>query len=239
MTTETAITTQKTINRNKDAKKKVCNVRAGVIPWHNTYSLAVQCNLWGTGNLEGALRMDGAEYEFKFPVGGELKPMSSLFLKAYQMGEERAIQYYDNWHICMRNTVSRPGVDAQLKLIPAQASVRQEQVEQLRIIKLSTEKHELMKLPDMVFTKKAMLEELDHLRAHGYSEIPEISSQKKEKVIEVLCDWRKIYFDDYPEELERHQYLSENFESSDRQTTRAQRKQDLGHFLYSLRRSNL
>lgn len=206
-----------------------------------TYLKAVDANLWGNGPLLGDFLYDEneipdecSEAPFEFPINGTREQMSASYLSAYAIGEERLRNYYIEWHITNRHAASRAGVDRQLKLIPSQSSRRKKEIEEHRLVRLSTSVDELRDLKKL-FPIQKIKEDLDQLRESHYPEIPESAGLgRREECLIELCKWRKQYFEDFPWILEEMEELADWDEFEDNQTDIESRQEALEHFIFSL-----
>lgn len=178
-------------------------------------TLAIQeTNLWGVGSLEGAFKCKNPTF-FLHTEEGEEKPMSSSFLSAFDLGEERAIRCYMEHDILNRGTATRSEEAVSLKLLPTAATVRTADFEKLRVIWLSVDAKELLPLKKE-FPKQVIMKDLGELRTCLYPEIPEFTSRStREEIVKSLCEHRAKYFNDFPRVREETEASVETLDLED------------------------
>lgn len=197
-----------------------------------TYLGIMETNLWGEGPLESDFADEADSNDNAFVVGG--KPISNSFLNAMDIGDHRKVDYYTEWNIRWRNSAKRGEDVVSLKLLPTSALKREEDIDKMRIVRLSVDEDEIEPLVQE-FPKKKILRDLDHLREDLYPEIPIFNSQAKRKVlVRALCKWRQKYFEDNPDIYEECIERLTQLETTDSTSTVEMRREQIKHPTYSL-----
>jgi len=201
--------------------------------YFKTVTAIYNTNLWGQGDITGSLHCENPSF-FVCAEEGEATPMSNSYLKAFELGEQRAIAYYIEHHITNRGCVKRSEKHVSLKLLPATAAARNKDLDRLRAVRLSTDPTKLQPLRTE-FPKKDIVAELDQLRECVYPDIPNHGlADNRETLVGCLCQYRAKYFLDYPEVHENTKESVEALEIEDTFTAPESREEQINHNIYSL-----
>lgn len=203
--------------------------------YFQTLTTIYDTNLWGQGNLSGPFECDNSSSHFMHFETGQAEPMSKTFLSAFDLGQSRAIAYFQQHHIYDRQMVRRSEDNVSLKLLPTEALLRKRDLHRLKTVRLSIEVNELIPLT-REFPVKDILKELDELRQCVYPEIPVFSTAgvARKTLLECLCVFRAQYFQEFPNVYESTLVSVEAIESDDALTTPESRQQQAKSLIYSL-----
>lgn len=199
-------------------------------------------NFWGPGCLKGELHCESNDdencifYEASRDEKLQESPVSSSILNGFEIGINRSINYFKQHHIINQHQKKRSEAEVSLKQLPTNAAMRKDDLNRMKIIRLSTNPKDIEPL-SRYYQKNRIIETLSCMRDELYPDIPDndtLKAFKRRDLVVILCEQRKKYFDEFPEVLQRKTEELNEVDEADSRTTKATRKEHIKGRLYQL-----
>jgi hypothetical protein len=211
--------------------KVFANIRVACEDW----------NVWGGGAPKHKGSTQGsAETHIILPDG---KSLSNTYLSAKSIGEKRVLDFYETNLVKTRYPDKISFAEVSLRMLPTTTASRDADLKSLKIIRLSTNEIDFFsgKMENLMSRKRIAEEILWY--DDVYYDVPKDfftatgnlrARYDRKKLVELLCKFRKRYFNDFPGEYDRWQGEIDQLECDDVVSTRAERRNELKDAFYSL-----
>eukprot|EP00536_Pseudo-nitzschia_multiseries_P009181 jgi/Psemu1/22556/gm1.22556_g len=192
-----------------------------------------ETNFWGPGPLQGDLECCNSNSFVQADGDGKEHKASCSLFDGYNLGIERIKSYYVEHHIRNRYMKKRSEENVCLKLLPTTHDCRERDLGKLRALRYSCKPEDILPLLSE-FPRNKILDELDHYCDYCFPELPNSTALKRQQLVEVLCQYRKQFFKEFPEVYESTKSAVEELDQSDAATTSEDRANQIRSLIYIL-----
>eukprot|EP00536_Pseudo-nitzschia_multiseries_P000949 jgi/Psemu1/2153/gm1.2153_g len=182
-----------------------------------------ETNFWGPGPLQGDLECCNSNSFVQADGDGKEHKASCSSFDSYNLGIERIKSYYVEHHIRNRYVKKRSEDNDH----------RERDLGKLRVLRYSCKPEDILPLL-REFPRKKILDKLDYYRDYCFLELPNSTALKRQQLFEVLCQYHKQFFKEFPEVYESTKSAVEELDQSDAATTSKDRANQIWSFIYIL-----
>eukprot|EP00536_Pseudo-nitzschia_multiseries_P010372 jgi/Psemu1/25716/gm1.25716_g len=176
-----------------------------------------ETNFWGPGPLQGDLEYCNSNSFVQADGDGKEHKASGSLFDGYNLGIERIKSYYVEHHIQNRYIKKR-----------------KRDLGKLHALRYSCTPEDILPL-SREFPRNKILDELDYYRDYCFFlELPNSTALKRQQLIEILCQYCKQFFKEFPEAYKSTKSAVEELDQSDATTTSEDQANQIWSLIYIL-----